>query len=344
MNTTDITLNENIDDERYKLHLNTFLKTLRFEGSEVLRQCIFPQNEPCHNEAINAHFISKNWMTKTIAESGKVIVFKDKIVGENDLGTPMPSMEPIEIDVSNAAYFPGLCWEHDQLFQCVDNKFPQKNDNKELFYMTFRQVLRNMWIERNKLYVMKKLRKNIPSDLFRDIQSNMNYLHMRERLARNQLNTFEYIRTNRSWGKVKHKILPLPLKEQGIILSTSMLMMENPHNLLENAINLIISIYPLEEKKKLLIVFSMLQEEHTLFKQRFSELIHGTLEEKQQLISKLLLANGDGLIFRPSYWKSLPESRTIPLLNFIRGNHHPDIYVKQLPPIEMSWDWNFFAV
>ena len=308
-----------------------------------MKKCVFPQPQPCNNQAINAHFVSRNLMSKTIAESGKVIVFRSKIIGKNDLGTPMPSIEPTEVDISAAAQFSGLCWEHDQMFKCVDNKIPQKHDRKELFYMAFRQVLRNVWIEENKYHVIEKFNKELPSNMLRVVRENMNYLDMSKYVEDNQLASYENIRKNRSWGKLRHLILAFPLKQQGIILSTGMTMMQNPHNLLENAINLKINIYPLIKKEKLLVVLSMLESEYSLFKQGFSKLIHGTLEEKQQLISKFLLTNGDGLLFRPSYWNSLPKSKTIPLLNFFLGNMYPEAYSLKLPPISMNWDFNFFA-
>ena len=331
------------NDEEVKSHLNTVLKAVRFSGPGALKKCVFPQPEPCGNPAINAHFVSRNLMSKTIAESGKVIVFKSKIIGKNDIGTPIPSIEPTEVDISAAAQFSGLCWEHDQIFQCVDNKIPQKRGNKELFYMAFRQVLRNVWSEENKYHSIEKFKKELPPDMLKPMRGNMDYLDMRQYAGDSQLVNYENIRKSRSWGKLRHMILVFPLKQQGIILSTGMTMMENPHNLLDNAINLKINIYPLIEKEKLLVVLSMLESEYNLFKQDFSKLIHGTLEEKQQLISKFLLTNGDGLLFRPSYWSSLPESKTIPLLNFFRGNMHPEAYSLKLPPISMNWDFNFFA-
>ena len=331
------------NDEEVKLHLDTILKAVRFSGPGALKKCVFPQPEPCDNPAINAHFVSKNLMSKTIAESGKVIVLKSKIIGKNDLGTPMPSIEPTEVDISATAQFSGLCWEHDQIFQCVDNKIPQKHDKKELFYMTFRQVLRDVWTEENKYHVIEKFKENLPSNMLRPVQESMDYLDMRQYVGDNQLASYENIRQNRSWRKVRHMILEFPLKQQGFVLSTGMALMENPHNLLENAKNVKINIYPLIEKEKLLIVLSMLESESSLFKQNYRKLTHGTLEEKQQFISKFLLLIGDGLLFRPSYWNSLPESKTIPLLNYIRGNMYPEAYTEKLPPVSMDWDFNFFA-
>ena len=331
------------NDEEVKFYIDTVLKAVRFSGPGALKKCVFPLPEPCNNPAINAHFVSKNLMSKTIAESGKVIVFKSKIIGKNDLGTPMPSIEPTEVDISVAAQFSGLCWEHDQIFQCVDNKIPQKHDKKELFYMTFRQVLRNVWTEENKYHVIEKFNEELPSNMLWVVRENMNYLEMSKYVGDNQLASYENIRKNRSWRKLRHLILAFPLKQQGIILSTGMTMMENPNDLLENAVNLKINIYPLIEKDKLLVVLSMLESQYNHFKQGFRELTHGTLENKQQLISKFLLTNGDGLIFRPSYWNSLPESKTIPLLNYFLGNMYPEAYSVKLPPISMDWDFNFFA-
>jgi hypothetical protein len=125
------------------------------------QQCLAPTVPLCSKRPISSHSIQRNGPVQHLADATNHVVMLSTHL---QLDEP-PITRARRVGINDATTFPGLCAEHDtSLFLPIDTQSLVAPTPEQLFLLSYRAVLRELYAKRVQLHRAKELARLVSSD------------------------------------------------------------------------------------------------------------------------------------------------------------------------------------
>ena len=298
------------DTGLYRADDNKIVDSLMSAGhgrKQGLKKCFYPLAVPCTNQAISAHYISRQLVLTQIAEDSKVVVVRNS----TDFNHRSLHVEGRVQGIKETAIFSGLCDQHDKKFLRVDqNLLTDYNNHEVMFWLVFRLAIAHKWLNMDKIHRFQQFdaRLGYPANaLFPDLP-----LHRLDDYVVNDIAILLHLnklRQKRNWAGVKHISIEIDM-DAVVAASFTISFLDNPR-VLRPLLHVFVNIFPVSAQKTL-VVISTLANQFKLLSSWFADFRVGTNDHKQDWLHHLLkMSTGHGLAFRPSYWESSHDKQQL---------------------------------
>ncbi len=146
------------DENEINYLTGKFFKAIK---SKIKLKCLAPTTPPCDKKSIRSHSIQRSNALSLLADNtNHIIMLKPAPTSEE-----RPKSKAIRVGINNASIFEALCSKHDmEIFHEIDNKPIDTTNQKQLFLLSYRSIMKEYYSKKTQLEVTKQIAKTIYED------------------------------------------------------------------------------------------------------------------------------------------------------------------------------------
>lgn len=303
-------------------------KKLMFDiQQQKLEQCFhFGGGEICRSSAIKAHSIQNRGVLEQLAEDGHVVMIEIELNAESG-----PRLTYKRVGRNKATTFTGLCATHDNnLFQPIDDEGIDLGSEQHKFLVAFRTLLRELTakatVSKRLAYAHSEATKlggisehQLLEAEHRSMEAAAECIGLLEHIG----NFWQAFRVS-DWTKLSHTEIRLEGKAPGFACS-ALYAFEHDFSFLENQENYrTCALNVFGDEGDTVAIFSYLTRDSDYWTSHLAELQSLSGVYLEYRLSKLVLANSDNLVLRPSFYSSFSEEKKASISDFYGVNANPE--------------------
>lgn len=283
--------------------LNLFYNLLKKKA----HLCLAPGMD-CNAKPINAHSIQNAKIFEILHSNNHVIG-----LGLNVEGHKKPEIGFKYIGRNKASTFEGLCSKHDNsIFEVIDRNDLNLNDNKHLFLIAYRSVLKELHASLTKGFqfqtmYLEKVRLNL---LPKDYPSHEGII-----AAEHLINAYDFFLykenfdnflINNDFGKIHHTVYELATDQP--LIACSQTFSADHISFEDTVLRLTINVLPFT-RHKTRVIFSYTDGEQELAKNFLQRISESQSHLRNYYISKVIIENCENFFINPVHFEKWSESK-----------------------------------
>lgn len=288
---------------------------------ERFRRCLYP-GMTCTRNPIRAHSIQNSRVFDLLQEKDHLIGLKIDTDKEHK-----PHINFELIGRNRASTFEGLCESHDkELFHYIDDFSFNKKDQRQLFLIAYRSVLKELHASMAKAlmlqnaYLKKKNLKHITEGITTEgLISVQGMVDSYETF--NYKNIFDEIYLNGNYELVFHWIFEIETQQPTI--ACSQLFSIDSAKFKDSVPRMVMNIFPVHNNLSYGI-FTCTKEEREFGFDYLYKCINSTSYAKYYEISKLVIRNSENFFINPKHYNNWSESKKKNIINYFVNTLYKD--------------------
>ncbi len=277
----------------------------------------------CKRKPIKAHSIQNSKVLDLLSDNSHLIGLKSLVDNEVNQDIIFD-----KIGKNKASTFTGLCSYHDKtLFQSIDDFEINITNNKQLFLLAYRSVLKELHASITAaIKVQTVYEKTKELGLVVD-EKQPKPAEIAVQKIMDSFDTFQYksefdkalLKSNYKF--LSHKVIEIETKLPTIACST--LFSNDAVKYKDDVSRIIMNVFPVNEKLSY-VIFSFTSFEKTLAEDYLYKCLNSAGFSRNYEISKLIIRNSENFFINPKYFKNWSETKKNKIINYFLDTVYED--------------------